>query len=59
MIQINVNAGEKQTHRYRQKVFHDNLEGQGGEGGGGWFRMKETLVYLWMIHTDVRQNPSQ
>ena len=59
MIQINVNAGEKQTHRYRQKVFLDNLRDRVGREVGGWFRMKGTHVYLWMIHTDVWQNPSQ
>jgi len=35
MIQINVNAGEKQTHRYRQKVFRDNLRDRVGRAAGG------------------------
>ena len=38
-------------------VLCDNTEGDSREGGG--FRMEETHVYLWPIHTDVWQNPSQ
>ena len=32
-------------------VLYDNLEGKGGEGGGG------ALVYLRLIHTDTWQTP--
>ena len=42
--------------------LHDNLEGWGGEGAGGgvwWSRGKEMHVYLWPIHVDVWQKPSQ
>ena len=38
----------------------DNLEGEGRQQG--WsrgFRMKGTHVYLWSIHTDVHQKPSE
>ena len=34
-----------------------NLEGRGGEVEG--FRREGTRVYLWPIHTDVWQKPSQ
>ena len=35
-----------------KQVLCDNLEGWGGVGEG-------TQVYLWPIHVDVRQEPSQ
>ena len=38
-------------------VLCDNLEGRGGEVEG--FRREGTRVYLWPIHTDVWQKPSQ
>ena len=49
----------------------DNLEGWVGMGwdgmgwaglgweGGGRFKRKETYVYLWLIHVDVWQKPTQ
>ena len=40
-------------------VLWDNPEEQGGEGGVGEFKMGGTHVYLWPIHVDVQQKPSQ
>ena len=40
-------------------VLWDNLEGRGGEGGERGFRIRGTHVYLWLIHVDVWQKPSQ
>ena len=40
-------------------VLRDNLEGWGEDGGGRGFRMGGTHVYLWPIHVDVWQKPSQ
>ena len=37
----------------------DNLDRSGGEGGGSGFQNGWTHVYLWPIHTDVWQKPSQ
>ena len=37
----------------------NNLEGWGGEGGGGRFRSEGTCVYLWLIHVDVWRKPTQ
>ena len=38
----------------------DNLEGEGRQQGRSrGFRMKGTHVYLWSIHTDVHQKPSE
>ena len=38
----------------------DNLDRWGGEGGGrGVPEGESTRVYLWPIHTDVWQKPSQ
>ena len=42
---------------YPKPVLWDNPEGQGGEGGGEWFRMGGTHVHLWLIHVDVWQGP--
>ena len=36
-------------------VFCNNLEGWGGVGG----ELEETCVYLWLIHADVWQKPTQ
>ena len=38
-------------------VLRDIVEGQGGEGGGR--SVQEDTVYLWQIHADVWQKPSQ
>ena len=40
-------------------VLCDNLEGWGGEEVGGGFRVGGTHAYLWQIHADVWQKPSQ
>ena len=40
-------------------VLCDNLEGWGGEGDGRWVQDGGTHVYLWPIHVDVWQKPSQ
>ena len=40
-------------------VLCDNLEGWGGEGGGGGLQDGGTHVCLWLIHADVWQKPSQ
>ena len=40
-------------------VLCDNLEVWSVEGGGGGLKMEETHVYLWPIHIDVWQKPSQ
>ena len=34
-------------------VYCDNLEGQGGEGGGRGVQDGRTHVYLWPIHIDI------
>jgi len=39
-------------------VLWDKLEGWGGEGGGGGFRVGRQGC-LWLIHIDVWQKPSQ
>ena len=40
-----------------QLVLCDNLEGC--DGVGGRFKREGTYVYLWLIHVDVWQNPTQ
>ena len=40
-------------------VFWDNSEGWGGEGHGREFQNGGTHVYLWPIHVDIWQKPSQ
>ena len=40
-------------------VLCDNLEGWDGVGGEGRFEREGTYVYLWLIHVDVWQNPTQ
>ena len=40
-------------------VLGDNPEGQGGEGGEERGSGQGTHVYLWPIHVDVWQKPSQ
>ena len=42
-------------------MFCDNLEGWDGmgcEGDGRGLRKEGVYVYLWLIHTDVRQRPT-
>ena len=36
-----------------------NLEGWDGGEMGGRFKREETYVYLWLIHVDVWQKPTQ
>ena len=41
-------------------VLCDNLEKWDGlEDGEGGFRREGTYVYLWLIHVDICQKPSQ
>ena len=49
------------THEagYPKQVPWDNPEGQGEEGGERGVQDGGTHVYLWQIHVDVWQNPSQ
>ena len=37
----------------------DNLEGWDGGGGGGGSKREGTYVYLWLIHVDAWQKPTQ
>ena len=37
----------------------DNLEGWDGEEVGGRFKREGTHVYLWLIHVDIWQKPTQ
>ena len=37
----------------------DNLEGWDGEEVGGRFKREGTYVYLWLIHVDIWQKPTQ
>ena len=37
----------------------DNLRGGMGREVGGMFKREETYVYLWLIHVDVLQKPTQ
>ena len=40
-------------------VLWDNPEGRGGEGGGRRVQDGGTHVYLWLVHVNVWQKPSQ
>ena len=42
-------------------MLWDNPAGQSGEGGGWWIegRGAGKHVYLWLIHVDAWQKPSQ
>ena len=37
----------------------DTLEGWDGVGGGGEFQEGGTYAYLWLIHADIWQKPTQ
>ena len=37
----------------------DILEGWDGEEVGGRFKREGTYVYLWLIHVDIWQKPTQ
>ena len=37
----------------------DNLEEWDGVGVGGRFKREGTYVYLWLIHVDIWQKPTQ
>ena len=53
-------ASLMQEAGHPKPVLWDNPEGMGGEGGGRRFQDGDgTQVYLWLIHADVRQKPSQ
>ena len=45
--------------RHLKSVFCNNLGGGVGRAMGGGFRIEGTHVYLWPIHADVWQRPSQ
>ena len=46
--------------RYLGLVHWDDPEGLDREGGGSGFRNGEGAhVYLWLVHVDVWQKPSQ
>ena len=40
-------------------MFCDNLGEWDGVGGGGRFKREGTYVYLWLIHADGWQKPTQ
>ena len=40
-------------------MFCDNLEGWDGVGGGKEAQEGGTYVYLWLIHVDVWQKPTE
>ena len=40
-------------------VLCDNLEGWDGEEGGRRIQEGRVYVYLWLIHVDVWQKPTQ
>jgi len=42
-----------------KSVLCDNLEGCMGREVGERFKREGTYVYLWLIHLDIWQNPSQ
>ena len=42
-----------------QSELCDNLEGWDRVGSGERFKGEGTCVYLWLIHTDVWQKPTQ
>ena len=44
---------------YPKPVLWDNPEGWGGEGGGRRVQDEGTHMYLWLIHVNVWQEPSQ
>ena len=45
--------------RNPKSVLCDNLEGWHGDGGRRSVRREGTYVYLWLVHVDVWQKPSQ
>ena len=40
-------------------MLSDNLERWGGVGVGGKLKREGTYVYLWLIHVDEWQKPTQ
>ena len=44
-------------HRELSSVFHDDLEEW--DGGVGGCKREGIFVYLWLIHTVIRQKPTQ
>ena len=55
--------GKSLCSRERSLVLCDDLEGWDGvevrKGWGGGFKREETCVYVWLIHVDVWQKPTQ
>ena len=45
--------------RHPNLVLWDNPEGWGGEGEERVVQHEGTHVYLWLIHVDIWQKPSQ
>ena len=45
--------------RHPNLVLWDNPEGWGGEGEERVVQYEGTHVYLWLIHVDIWQKPSQ
>jgi len=52
-------ASSRHEAGHPKLVFWDNPEGWGGKRGAKGILDRGTHVYLWVIHVDVRQNPSQ
>ena len=46
-------------YRELNLVLCDNLEGGMRREEGGRFKMEGTYVYLWLIHVDIWQRPTQ
>ena len=40
-------------------VLYDNLGGGMGWAVGGRFKRERTYIYLWLIHVDMWQKPTQ
>ena len=47
----------KQGTQSGARVFWNNLEGWGEEGGGRGVQYGRTHVHLWLIHVNVQQKP--
>ena len=52
-------AGTGCVTRGTQTGLSDNLEGGMGWEAGGSFKRQGTYVYLWLIHVDAWQKPTQ
>ena len=50
------------SHSDRELKSGTRLEPRGVQWGGRWegvIKRKDTYVYLWLIHVDIRQKPTQ